>query len=304
MANPTDPNPADLTVQKHLNQLRAHIEQLLRDCLPGVHPQTPLLAAMDYGLTGGGKRLRPLLVYAAGALMEAPLPRLDRAALSVEMIHAYSLIHDDLPAMDDDDLRRGRPTCHLAFDEATAILAGDALQSEAFRQLARLEHPDPSRATRMVALLAEAAGPLGMAGGQAMDLSLTGGAADETALTRLHEQKTGALIAAALQLGALAGDPEPGPDLDQLAVIGRDIGLAFQIQDDVLDATSDTETLGKRQGADAARAQPTFTSLLGIQGATQRYQALYEQALSALQPFAERGQLLTGLIQGMVNRQH
>ncbi|MCP1727132.1 geranylgeranyl pyrophosphate synthase [Natronospira proteinivora] len=304
MANPTDSSTAGYTVEGHLNRLQARIETQLSQCLPESPSRHQLLAAMDYGLTGGGKRLRPLLVYAAGALLDAPQSRLDTVALSVEMIHAYSLIHDDLPAMDDDDLRRGRPTCHLAFDEATAILAGDALQSEAFRQLAGITHPDPARPARMIALLAEAAGPLGMAGGQALDLALTGGPADEAALTRLHEQKTGALIAAALQLGGLAADEIPDSRLDQLGHIGRDIGLAFQIQDDVLDATTNTEVLGKRQGADAARAHPTFTSLLGTEEATRRYRQLYAEALSALAPFGQRSELLAGLIDAMMQRSH
>ncbi len=281
--------------------LNERIEACLGESLPPAGDDR-LLAAMHYALTGGGKHLRPLLVYNAGLMAGAPLERLDPVAVAVEMIHAYSLIHDDLPAMDDDDLRRGRATCHLAFDEATAILAGDALQAEAFRRLASLDHPDPARPAAMVRCLAEAAGPHGMAGGQAMDLALTGRQTDPQALETLHRLKTGALIRASLQLGAMAADREQTRLGHTLGSIGDAIGLAFQIQDDVLDVIGDTDTLGKPRGADEARQKPTFASLLGIDTATGQYQALYSEALGQLEGLPEAADGLRQLIMQMRDR--
>jgi geranylgeranyl pyrophosphate synthase len=232
------------------------------------------------------------------------MERLDTVAVAVEMIHAYSLVHDDLPAMDDDDLRRGRPTCHLAFDEATAILAGDALQTEAFAQLAHLNHPDASRPARMVATLADAAGARGMAGGQAMDLALTGQDSEIEKLEKLHSLKTAALIRGALTLGAMTADTADETLITTLDRVGLAIGLAFQIQDDVLDVTGDTRTLGKSKGADAAKDKPTFASVLGADEATERYRALYAEATEALETFGEKARGLKELIVQMGDRQH
>lgn len=283
--------------------LAERVEACLRASLPPAGKDR-LVAAMEYALTGGGKRLRPLLVYHAGHIAGAPMERMDTVAVAVEMIHAYSLVHDDLPAMDDDELRRGRPTCHLAFDEATAILAGDALQTEAFAQLARLPHPDAGRSARMIATLADAAGARGMAGGQAMDLALTGQDSEIEILERLHGLKTAAIIRAALVLGALAADEANEELINALTRTGQAIGLAFQIQDDVLDVTGDTRTLGKSKGADAARDKPTFASVLGAEEATKRYRALYAEAMEEMEQFGEKARWLKELISQMEEREH
>ncbi len=283
--------------------LRERIESVLSASLPR-EGDPRLLEAMRYAVTGGGKRLRPLLVYHAGHMANAPMERLDAVAAAVEMVHAYSLIHDDLPAMDDDDLRRGQPTCHVAFDEATAILAGDALQARAFEILAGIEHPEASRVVEMIGRLARAAGPAGMAGGQAMDLALTGHSGDLAHLEHLHRLKTGALIEASLMLGALAADQRKGALEQQLDTLGQTIGLAFQIQDDVLDVISDTDTLGKAQGADAARDKPTFASLQGVEAAETRFRCLYQEAMEQLADAGPRAVGLQELIRQMRDRRH
>lgn len=227
--------------------------------------------AMRYAVLGGGKRIRPALVYACGSALGAPLAALDPAAAAIELIHAYSLIHDDLPAMDDDDWRRGRPSCHRAFDEATAILAGDALQALAFAILASAPLPAETRAG-MCALLAEAAGTSGMAGGQALDLEAVGHELSAAEVERMHMLKTGALIAASLRLGALvAGAPA---ELDQrLDRFGRRLGLAFQIRDDLLDEEGDPERAGKRLRKDRAAGKRSFTAVLGPEEARRRLRA-------------------------------
>lgn len=231
-----------------------------------------LLEAMRYSVLGGGKRLRPVLVYLTGEVFGAPLYRLDAPAAAVELIHAYSLIHDDLPAMDDDDLRRGRPSCHRAFDEGTAILAGDALQALAF---AVLSQPASSSAADtgaeervlMLATLAHAIGTQGMAGGQAIDLDAIGRSLSAEAIERMHRRKTGALIQAAVELGAIAAGLGRDPARAALQSFGAEIGLAFQIQDDILDVTGETSVIGKKQGADAALGKPTYPSVFGLQTA-------------------------------------
>ncbi|WP_445400387.1 (2E,6E)-farnesyl diphosphate synthase [Zobellella sp. An-6] len=244
-----------------------------------------LKAAMEYGLLQGGKRVRPMLVYASGELLGNASPQaLDAAAAAIECIHAYSLIHDDLPAMDDDALRRGKPTVHKAFDEATAILAGDALQTLAFELLSR--HPDDGldagRRLRMVQELARASGYGGMCGGQALDMQSEGKGIDLARLETLHRHKTGALIRAAVRLGALCARELDEAHLDALSRYAEAIGLAFQVQDDILDITADTQTLGKTQGKDLVQQKSTYPALLGLEGARQLAQQLYQQALTAL----------------------
>jgi geranylgeranyl pyrophosphate synthase len=213
---------------------------------------------MRYAVLGGGKRVRPVLVFAAGAAVGAADARLDAPACAVELIHAYSLVHDDLPAMDDDDLRRGRPSCHRAFDEATAILTGDALQTLAFQILAQATEPDAAVRLRMIATLALASGSRGMAGGQAIDLAAVGRELDMVQLEDMHIHKTGALIRASVLLGALCTDEFDEPRLERLDRYAKCIGLAFQIQDDILDVVGDTALLGKTAGADTARDKPTY----------------------------------------------
>ena len=265
-------------------------------------PGTRLQAAMHHAALLGGKRMRPLLVHATGALLGADAAALDAPAAAVELIHAYSLVHDDLPAMDDDALRRGQPTVHVAFDEATAILAGDALQALAFRQLADAALPADARIA-MVRELATAAGAAGMCGGQAFDIDATGRGGDIALdeLRRLHALKTGALLRCAVRLGAIAG----GADAQTAAVLDRfadALGLAFQIRDDLLDIEGDSATLGKTAGKDLAQNKATFPALLGVDGART---ALAEQAdamRDALAPFGERAARLAALARQVVER--
>jgi len=248
-----------------------------------------LLEAMRYSTLAGGKRVRPVLVYATGEALGAPLELLDAAAASVELIHVYSLVHDDLPAMDDDDLRRGRPTCHRAFDEATAILTGDALQARAFEVLAQAPTAIPATARiDMLRVLGDAIGTRGMAGGQAIDLAAVKQTLSEAALERMHRQKTGALIQASVLLGALSAGLSDAPERAALAEFGAEIGLAFQIQDDILDVEGNTSTLGKRAGADAELAKPTYPSVLGLEAARRQALARRDRAIAALAPWGAR----------------
>lgn len=273
---------------------------------PGAGPSLErLLAAMRYSLVNGGKRIRPLLTYAAAEAVagHAEHPALDGAASAVECIHAYSLVHDDLPAMDDDDLRRGQPSCHRRFDEATAILAGDALQARAFELLAELPGIPASRRIAMLRQLAAAAGTGGMVGGQAIDLGAVDQLVDTPWLEAMHRLKTGALIRAAVALGALAAEATPA-QLEALDRYGSAIGLCFQVQDDILDVTGDTHTLGKRAQADQARNKPTYPSLLGLDAARRYAVELHRQALEALQPFDVRGMRLRQLADYILARRH
>jgi geranylgeranyl diphosphate synthase type II len=263
-----------------------------------------LYAAMRYSVVNGGKRIRPLLVYAACEALGGTAEQADGAACAVELIHAYSLVHDDLPAMDDDDLRRGLPTTHIAFDQATAILAGDGLQTLAFEVLAdgRRNPQDADTRLRMLSTLARAAGSAGMVGGQAIDLGSVGHKLDQSALELMHRHKTGALIEASVSLGALASGQADARALAALASYAQAIGLAFQVQDDILDVESDTATLGKRQGADIARDKPTYPALLGLEAAKAYALALRDQALTALQTFDSRAEPLRALAHFIVAR--
>jgi geranylgeranyl pyrophosphate synthase len=258
---------------------------------------------MSYSVLNGGKRLRPLLVYVTGEALGASATDLDAPATAVELIHAYSLIHDDLPAMDDDDLRRGMPTCHKAFDEGTAILAGDALQALAFGALTTLGNglPDATR-VRMLSVLAGAIGTRGMAGGQAMDLEAAGRPIDAARIEQMHRLKTGALIRASVELGALAA---PGVDEARHTALrryGEEIGLAFQIQDDILDVTGDTAVLGKRAGADAAHGKPNYPSIFGLEQARQLAREHRDRAIAALAGLGEASGPLRSLAHYVVDR--
>jgi geranylgeranyl pyrophosphate synthase len=258
-----------------------------------------LREAMRYSVLGGGKRLRPTLVYATGTALGAAPEALDDPAAAVEL----SLVHDDLPAMDDDDLRRGRPSCHRAFDEATAILAGDALQALAFELLAA--PADPAEATRrltMSRLLARGIGTAGMAGGQAIDLESVGRQLDLTALQTMHRLKTGALIETSVLMGAAAAGVLEGPTHDSLREYGAAIGLAFQIQDDILDVTGTTASIGKVAGADAAHAKPTYTSLMGLDGARAAATAQLARARTAIAPLGGAGAELARIADFVVGR--
>jgi farnesyl diphosphate synthase len=271
------------------------IEGVLERVLPASDASAPrLAAAMRYSTLGGGKRLRPLLVYAASELTGADPGRADARAAAVELIHSYSLIHDDLPCMDDDSLRRGKPTCHMAFDVATALLAGDALQALAFAVL-----DDTGDASR---LLADAAGYSGMAGGQQLDLDATGAALDADSLAQLHSMKTGALIRAAVQLGARSGRLLATGEVRALDRYSAAAGLAFQIVDDVLDVEGSSTSLGKTAGKDAVQGKATFVALLGVADAKARVQALRAKAHAALEPFGSAGRRLAELSDWIVLR--
>ncbi|HQR53738.1 MAG TPA: polyprenyl synthetase family protein [Burkholderiales bacterium] len=280
------------------------MENLLARLLPSAQvAPVRLHEAMRYAVLGGGKRVRPLLALAAGEVAEAPAERVAVVGAAVELIHAYSLVHDDLPCMDDDVLRRGKPTCHVEFDEATALLVGDALQSLAFDLMsARALAPDPRTQLEMVALLATAAGSRGMAGGQAIDLDAVGKSLTLPELEFMHIHKTGALIRAAVVLGARCGAALDGDGLARLDRFAKYIGLAFQVVDDVLDADSNTATLGKTAGKDADHDKPTYVQLLGIAGARQLALEMRGTALEALAPFGARARRLAELADFIVMR--
>lgn len=292
-----------VTFQDWMRGIQADMEADMSAFLPaGETVPVKLHAAMRYALLGGGKRVRPLLVHAAGALTGADAASLSRAAAAVEMIHAYSLVHDDMPCMDDDDLRRGKPTVHVAYDEATALLVGDALQSQAFTVLAGTDGVPPARLLAMVRLLADAAGSGGMCGGQAIDLDSVGVSLTLQQLERMHQLKTGALLRASVVLGALAGKDLDDAELQALHAYSRAIGLAFQVVDDVLDATADSATLGKTAGKDAADNKPTYVSILGLDESVALAEQLRRDAHAALAAFGDDAQRLRELADLIVQR--
>ncbi len=262
--------------------------------------------AMRYAVLNGGKRVRPYLVYAAGSALNVPLDRLNPAACAIEVIHAYSLIHDDLPAMDDDDMRRGKPTCHKAFDEATAILAGDALQALAFHILSHGTDkiiPAEQR-LEMLDTLATASGSRGMAGGQAIDLSAIGRQLTEAELENMHIHKTGALIRASVKLGALCAIPNDADKLNAMDHYAKCIGLAFQIQDDILDEVGHAPTLGKNVGADRHKNKPTYPSILGLAESRRLAEDLCEEALASLTELDMHAEPLRQLAKYIIARTH
>jgi farnesyl diphosphate synthase len=286
-----------------MKEVQDQVEQALGAYLPGagMAPQR-LHEAMRYTVLGGGKRVRPLLVYASGALFGAAPAVLARAACAVEMIHAYSLVHDDMPCMDDDALRRGKPTVHIAYDEATALLVGDALQAQAFEVLAGADALPPARLVAMLRLLAQAAGSAGMCGGQAIDLDSVGQTLTLEQLERMHQLKTGALLRASVLLGAMCGKTLAPAELEALAAYSTAVGLAFQVVDDVLDATADSATLGKTAGKDAADNKPTYVSILGLEPSRALAEQLRRQAHDALAPFGEQALRLRELADLIVQR--
>ena len=289
----------------HLLALSARADDVLARVLSAEEqPPVELHRAMRYAVLGGGKRLRPLLVYATGRTFGAPVERLDAPAVAVEIIHAYSLVHDDLPAMDDDSLRRGRPTCHVVFGEAMAILAGDALQALAFDVLARDAALNVDAATRieMVRALSVACGSQGMAGGQAFDLAAVGKTLTKDELERMHVHKTGALIRASVRLGALAAGCRDAAMLDALERYAHAIGLAFQIRDDLLDIEAGTEQLGKTAGKDAAASKPTYPAILGIEASRAELARLTAGALAAIEALGKRAKPLCDLARFVAER--
>jgi len=294
-------------IATYQKQCQARVDAALENLLQAPSDELQrLYQAMRYSVVNGGKRVRPLLVYAACEALGGTPERAEGAACAVELIHAYSLVHDDLPAMDDDDLRRGQPTTHKAFDEACAILAGDGLQALAFEVLAdaRRNPQDAELRLEMSRTLAWAAGPAGMVGGQAIDLEAVGRRIDQKALETMHRHKTGALIEASVRLGALASGRSDEGSLAALAAYARAIGLAFQVQDDILDVESDTATLGKTQGKDQANDKPTYPALLGLDAAKAYALALRDQALAALESFDAGAEPLRALARYIVERRH
>jgi geranylgeranyl pyrophosphate synthase len=276
-----------------------HLDQLLT-----VNSIDPVLQeAMKYGLFNGGKRVRPALVYMVAQVLGASLDRCDDAAAAIECIHSYSLIHDDLPAMDNDELRRGKPTCHIAFDEATAILAGDALQCLAFEVLSAAELPTNQKLDA-IRVLSLASGHRGMCVGQSFDLRHEGLPLALEQLEAMHQHKTGALITAAVELGWVISDCNDVEVCNALVAYSKAIGLAFQVKDDILDIEADTETLGKPQGSDLERNKPTYPALLGLDGAKDKLEQLHRNALSAIESLPYDVQILKEMADYIVNRTH
>ena len=290
--------------QSWMTAVQQRTERALESLLPAadIAPQR-LHRAMRYATLGGGKRIRPLLCHAAGELAGADHARLDIAGCAVEMIHAYSLVHDDLPCMDNDVLRRGKPTCHVEYDEATALLVGDALQSQAFLLLS--DHAladDPSRQLEMLRHLAQATGSRGMAGGQMIDIEGTGQQLTRAELEFMHVHKTGALIRAAILLGAHCGPPLPAEEMERLDHFAKRVGLLFQVIDDILDTEASTATLGKTAGKDAAQGKATYVSAMGLAEAREMANALRSEAREAIEAFGERGRRLHELAHFIVTR--
>ncbi|MFT5225258.1 MAG: geranylgeranyl pyrophosphate synthase [Polaribacter sp.] len=288
-------------------QYQTRVNKTLDHWLPpeSVHP-IELHKAMRYSVLAPGKRVRPVLVYATASALGLELSLVDGIAAALEIIHAYSLIHDDLPAMDDDDLRRGRPTCHCAFDEATAILAGDALQALAFYVLShdKTMSSDSSARLEMIEKLSLFSGSRGMAGGQAIDLAAVGQSLNIVELETMHIHKTGALIRTCIQLAALSASNLSAEKFNALDTYAKSIGLSFQIQDDILDVIGDTQTLGKPQGSDMERDKPTFPSIIGLDASREKAQDLHQNAIDALSIFGEEADILRYISAWFVERTH
>ncbi|QKJ67325.1 polyprenyl synthetase family protein [Deefgea piscis] len=289
-----------------MEDVQAQMERALSRVLPSSnHLPERLHDAMRYSVLDGGKRVRPLLVFAAGSLVDAPAERLQYAGCALEFIHAYSLVHDDMPAMDNDVLRRGKPTVHVAYGEATALLAGDALQAAAFEVLANHSLADnPADQLQMIRILASASGSLGMCGGQGIDLYSVGQTLTLPQLEMMHILKTGALIRAAVLLGSYCGTPLTSEQREALDHYAKCIGLAFQVVDDILDCEADSATLGKTAGKDAANNKPTYVALLGLKGAKEKAAELKASALASLAPFGERANILSALAGYIVDRKY
>lgn len=297
----------DLTQEASLTQLftlcTARLEKIFIDYIKNI-PSLDLKAAMEYNLFNGGKRIRPLLIYATGSLFNAPLENLDIAASSVEIVHTYSLIHDDLPCMDDADLRRGKPTCHKVYGQGMAVLTGDALHTLAMQIIA--SHPAPLSPEKRLAtlkVLSQACGPYGMAAGQALDITMMNDESITNALLlEIYRLKTGALLSASIQLGYLASDDEDEINQAAMLAFGDLIGLAFQIQDDILDVETSTELSGKPQGIDAKNNKVTYPQLHGLQAAKLKVESLYEEALETINYLGNKAQLLRELTGYMLQR--
>ncbi len=288
-------------IEQHRQQVDQALERLISNTS---NIADELHQAMHYSIFNGGKRIRPLLVYLTGSALNIAPGHQDAPACAVELIHCYSLVHDDMPAMDDDDLRRGKPTCHKQFSEATALLTGDALQSLAFAALTQSPHLNDKQIVSMVRVLAQSSGAAGMAGGQAIDLSSTGKNLTLEQLKIMHEHKTGALIRASIQLGALCAHDLDSFDTNALDTYAKNIGLSFQIKDDILDIESDTMTLGKQQGADVSLNKATYPALLGLDGAKKMALECHQNALASLSHFDHKADPLRQLSEYIITRNH
>jgi len=290
-------------IEEILDQYAGRVNRQLEICLPDESsPPETLHQAMRYAVLGNGKRIRPVLLYATGEALGVPSERLDNPACAVELIHSYSLVHDDLPAMDDDDLRRGRPTCHKAFDEATAILVGDAVQALAFSMLANDQANSPEQRNTMIQLLAECTGSQGMVGGQAIDLASVDRQLSRQEVEHMHRLKTGALIKASVLLAVIASGADDPDTHNHFARFAECIGLMFQIRDDILDIQSNTETLGKPQGSDEAQKKPTYPSIIGIEESESACRKLLEQACLEMESVNVRWDTLKLISQYIVTR--
>ncbi len=291
------------TFSEYTTYSQSRIDHYLQSVLPSAtHPSgNQLIEAMRYAVFNGGKRVRPLLVYATVEALQGDIEKADPCAAAIELIHAYSLVHDDLPAMDDDDLRRGKPACHKAYGEANAILVGDALQSLAFEHICSSTCLPTDTQSQLVLILARAAGASGMAMGQSIDLDSVNKSLDINQLENMHQHKTGALISAAVAMAALCCQASARQQ-QSLMTYAKAIGLAFQVQDDILDIESDTDTLGKQQGADLELNKPTYPALLGLQGAKQKASELHSEAIAALTSFGEAADQLRGLADYIIQR--
>jgi geranylgeranyl pyrophosphate synthase len=293
-----------VTLDDFSQYARHRVDDYLTQNLGQYQPARHLQDAMTYSLFNGGKRVRPMLAYASASLFGEVNELTDASAAAIESIHAYSLIHDDLPAMDDDDLRRGKPTCHIQYDEATAILAGDALQTFAFELLSHPKHKNTATQLQLIQELVHASGRYGMVTGQMIDLANVGKQINIEALEQMHQHKTGALIRASVRMGAISTGAISEQDLSALDAYAAAIGLAFQVQDDIIDITSDTATLGKTQFSDEEANKPTYPKLLGLEGAQALAQTLRQQALAAISPFGDAAQPLVELANYIIDRNH
>ena len=294
-----------VVLERYLQQCKVSVEEAMASYLKERFASAPqLYEAISYSVFAGGKRLRPVLAYAAAQACGSDRGVADRAACALEFIHTYSLIHDDLPAMDDDDLRRGKPTCHKVFGEDVAILAGDALQTLAFQVLSEDSSSRHQEQLKMINILSRASGYRGMIGGQAIDLASEGQKRSLEQLEQMHSLKTGALIRASVQLGALNVNGVTDQQLQQLDLYAAQIGLAFQIKDDILDIEADTETLGKPQGADLAKQKATYPALLGLEQAKEKMMNCYQQAIAALESFGGDAEYLRLLAEHFIERKY
>ncbi|MFT7687530.1 MAG: geranylgeranyl pyrophosphate synthase [Candidatus Azotimanducaceae bacterium] len=283
--------------------LKTRVESQLRHGLDQVHVQPKLLDAMRYGVFNGGKRIRPILCYTTIEALNQPLKLADKTAAAIEFIHCYSLIHDDLPAMDDDDLRRGKPTVHIKFDEATAILAGDALQTLAFEELANDSEIDAGTKIELIQLISRASGPRGMVAGQMMDLEAENHLISKSELKEMHNRKTGDLISCSVMAGALLGQANTEQKAG-LQEFGYKLGLAFQVQDDILDEIGDTAIMGKQQGADSKKQKNTFITAYGLDDARKYLKDLHEESIASLRPMGEKSESLIKLSKFVTQRDY